>query len=305
MDLFCYRGGRLFAEDVNVERIAAEVGTPAYIYSEGTFVDHLRKMQEAYRVWRQPSAWVEACRQYPHPTHGPQASGFDIVSGGELYRALQAGADPAKVVYAGVGKTDAEIVQALQSGIAYFNIESEQELENLIRLVKQHSTGPARVVKAALRVNPDVDYKTHAYMTTGKKETKIGVDIERAFAEFEKYGKNRSVQLRANHVHLGTGARPSTRTWKQSKDPAVIDQLRPRGMRSTCSTWRQLRRDYETQTVPSAEGMPRALSHCSKPEPQTRPSGRQKHLCQRRDPLTRVLYANRGPASGSSLWMRA
>jgi diaminopimelate decarboxylase len=257
MDLFCYRGGRLFAEDVDVERIAAEVGTPAYIYSEGTFVDHLRKMQEAYRELETTICFsVKACSNiHILKLMAQQGSGFDIVSGGELYRALEAGADPAKVVYAGVGKTDEEIVQALQAGIAYFNIESEQELENLIRLVEQHSGRPVATVKAALRVNPDVDYQTHAYMTTGKKETKFGVDIERALAVFEKYGKNRSVQLRAIHVHLGTGGKTiDPYVEAVEKILPVIDRLRAQGHEiDMLDLGGGYGADYETQTVPSAE----------------------------------------------------
>jgi len=257
MDLFCYRDGRLFAEDVDVARIAAEVGTPAYIYSEGTFVDHLRKMQEAYRGLETTICYsVKACGNiHILKLMARQGSGFDIVSGGELYRALQAGADPAKVVYAGVGKTDEEIVQALQAGIAYFNIESEQELENLIRLVEQHSTRRAGAVKAALRVNPDIDYRTHAYMTTGKKETKFGVDIERALSVFEKYGKNRSVRLRAIHVHLGTGGKTiDPYVEAVEKILPVIDRLRAQGHEiDMLNLGGGYGADYETQTVPSAE----------------------------------------------------
>ncbi len=131
------------------------------------------------------------------------ACGFDIVSGGELYRVQQAGGDPAKIVYAGVGKTDKEIIEALNASIGYFNIESEAEIENLIRLAKQQGKRP----KAALRVNPDVDPKTHIYTTTGKKETKFGVDIERAKKVFADYGSNDSVKLCAIHIHLGSAGK--------------------------------------------------------------------------------------------------
>lgn len=131
-------------------------------------------------------------------------SGFDIVSGGELYRALQAGCNPSKIVYAGVGKTDTEITEALNAGIGYFNIESEEELNNLIRLAKENKSALKKNPKAALRVNPDVDPKTHTYTTTGKKETKFGVDIERARKIFADYGQNKSVALCAIHIHLGS-----------------------------------------------------------------------------------------------------
>ena len=202
MDYFNYRNGRLFAEGVEVQRIAAEVGTPVYIYSKATFLEHLRKIRLAYsRLDTTICYSVKACGNINILKFmAEQGSGFDIVSGGELYRVLQAGGDPAKIVYAGVGKTDAEIIEALNAGIAYFNIESEAELENLIRLAKEKGQKP----KVALRVNPDVDPKTHRYTTTGKKETKFGVDIERAQKVFADYGREKSIKLCAIHIHLGS-----------------------------------------------------------------------------------------------------
>ncbi|HSR08853.1 MAG TPA: diaminopimelate decarboxylase [Bryobacteraceae bacterium] len=299
MDLFCYRDGRLFAEDVDVERIAAEVGTPAYLYSEGTFVDHLRKMQEAYRELETTICFsVKACSNiHILKLMARQGSGFDIVSGGELYRALQAGAEPAKVVYAGVGKTDEEIVQALQAGIGYFNIESEQELENLIRLAQQRAGRPATAVKAALRVNPDVDYKTHAYMTTGKKETKFGVDIERALAVFAKYGKNRSVQLRAIHVHLGTGGKTiDPYVEAVEKILPVIDRLRDQGHEiDMLNLGGGYGADYETQTVPSAEEYAQGIVPLLKSRNLKLVLEPGKSICANAAILlTRVLYAKQG-----------
>jgi len=299
MDLFCYRGGRLFAEDVDVDRIAAAVGTPAYIYSEGTFVDHLRKMQDAYRELETTICFsVKACSNiHILKLMAEHGSGFDIVSGGELYRALQAGADPAKVVYAGVGKTDEEIVQALQAGIGYFNIESEQELENLIRLVEQRPARPAAAVKAALRVNPDVDYQTHVYMTTGKKETKFGVDIERALAVFEKYGKNRSVQLRAIHVHLGTGGKTiDPYVEAVEKILPVIDRLRAQGHEiDMLDLGGGYGADYETQTVPSAEEYAKGIVPLLKSRNLKLVLEPGKSICANAAILlTRVLYTKQG-----------
>ncbi len=257
MDWFRYQNGRLFAEEVDVQRIAAEAGTPAYIYSKATFIDHLRKMQEAYAQLETTICFsIKACSNiHILRLMAQQGSGFDIVSGGELYRALAAGANPAKVVYAGVGKTDEEIRQALQAGIGYFNIESEQELENLIRLVERQAARPAVAVKAALRVNPDVDYKTHAYLTTGKKDTKFGVDIERAVSVFEKYGRNPSVQLRAIHVHLGTGGKTiDPYVDAVQKILPLIDRLRGQGHTiEALDLGGGYGADYESQTVPSAE----------------------------------------------------
>jgi diaminopimelate decarboxylase len=228
MDYFNYKEGKLFAEDTDVERIAAEVGTPVYIYSKATFIDHLQKTQKAYGQLDTTVCYsVKACGNINILKLMAEAgSGFDIVSGGELYRVLQAGGKPSKVVFAGVGKTDKEIIEALNAGIGYFNIESEAELENLIRLAKQEGKQP----KAALRVNPDVDPKTHRYTTTGKKETKFGVDIERARKVFADYGKNKAVKLCAIHIHLGSAGHTVEPYVEAIKKALIlIDQLRSDG----------------------------------------------------------------------------
>ena len=256
MDHFNYRKGKLFAENVDVETIADEVGTPAYIYSKATFTEHLQKVQKAYGEIETTICFsVKACGNINILKFlAEQGSGFDVVSGGELYRVLQAGGDPANVVYAGVGKTDSEIVEALNAGIGYFNIESEAELDNLIRLAKQNNTAKGTGPKAALRVNPDVDYKTHAYITTGRKETKFGVDIERAQKVFADYGDNGLVDLCAIHVHLGSGGK--------TIDPYVdavtrimplLDSLRGKGHAiEALDLGGGYGADYESGSVPSA-----------------------------------------------------
>ena len=228
MDHFNYKNGKLFAEKVSVEKIAEKVDTPIYIYSKATFIEHLQKVQKAYKQLDTMICYsVKACGNINILTFMAQmGSGFDIVSGGELYRVMQAGGDPSQIVYAGVGKTDTEIIEALNAGIAYFNIESEAELDNLIRLAKQQGKQP----KAALRVNPDVDPKTHTYTTTGKKETKFGVDIERAQKVFAEFGKATSVKLCAIHVHLGSsGHTVEPYVEAIEKTLALIDILRRDG----------------------------------------------------------------------------
>ncbi|MGD8786129.1 MAG: hypothetical protein PVJ60_01800, partial [Phycisphaerales bacterium] len=205
MDHFNYKDGELLVENVSAEKIAGSVGTPVYVYSKTTFTEHLQKIQTAYSQINTLICYsVKACGNINILKAMAQlGSGFDIVSGGELYRVMQAGGDPAKVVYAGVGKTDNEILEALNAGISYFNIESEEELDNLIRLAKQQG----KKTKAALRVNPDIEYGAHSFLKTGKKETKFGVDIERAVKVFADYGDDTSVDLCAIHVHLGTGGK--------------------------------------------------------------------------------------------------
>jgi len=262
MDYFNYKDGILFAEQVAVEKIAAEVGTPVYIYSKATFREHLRRLQQAYCSLDATICYsVKACGNINILKLLAEAgSGFDIVSGGELHRVLQVGGDPSKIVFAGVGKTDAEIIEALNAGIAYFNIESEAELENLIQLTKQETgkseirNPKSEIPRAALRVNPDIEYKTHAYLTTGKKETKFGVDIERALKVFADFGKNGVVNLCAIHVHLGTGGKkidPYVEAVR--KILPLIDQLRKRGHTiEALNLGGGYGADYESDTVPSA-----------------------------------------------------
>ncbi|RKY04390.1 MAG: diaminopimelate decarboxylase [Planctomycetota bacterium] len=252
MDSFNYENGRLFAEGVDVEAIAGEVGTPVYVYSKATFLDHLKKIQAAYADLDTTICYsVKACGNINILRFMAEAgSGFDVVSGGELFRVRQAGADTAKIVYAGVGKTDAEIIEALNAGIGYFNIESEAELENLIRLAKETGKG----AKAALRVNPDVDPGTHRHITTGVKETKFGVDIERALKVFADYGGNGAVGLCAIHVHLGSGGK-TIRPYVEAieKILPVIDTLRGRGHAiEALDIGGGFGADYESDTAPAA-----------------------------------------------------
>lgn len=252
MDLFQYKNGRLFAEGVDIARIAEAVGTPVYIYSKNTVLDHLKKIQTAYKDLDTTVCYsIKACGNINILRLFAQAgSGFDIVSGGELYRAKAAGADVKKIVFAGVGKTDKEVLEALEAGIAYFNIESEAELENLITLAKK--TG--KKTKAALRVNPDIAYDTHKHITTGVKETKFGVDIERAQRVFAQYGGNGVVDLCAIHVHLGSGGKtidPYVNGVK--KILPLIDTLRQKGHRiEALDLGGGYGADYESDTVPSA-----------------------------------------------------
>jgi diaminopimelate decarboxylase len=256
MDSFNYKNGKLFAENVDVREIAAKVGTPVYIYSKATFTEHLQKVQKAYSGLDATVCYsVKACSNINILKFMATAgSGFDIVSGGELYRAMQAGADASKIVYAGVGKTDKEIVEALKAGIGYFNIESQAELENLIRLTKQTRSAKNKQPRAALRVNPDVDPETHTYTTTGKKETKFGVDIEQARRVFSDYGKNKTVKLCAIHIHLGSaGHTVEPYVEALEKILALIEQLRNDGFAiEAIDMGGGMGADYVTGTAPTA-----------------------------------------------------
>jgi len=297
MDFFGYREGKLYVEGVAAAHIAGEAGTPAYIYSKATFEHHVRRIRQAYRELETTLCFsVKACGNVSIlRLMASLGSGFDIVSGGELYRVLRAGGDPAKVVYAGVGKTDREIIEGLNAGIGYFNIESEQELENLIELVKRNA--PNAKPRAALRVNPDVDYKTHTFLTTGKKETKFGVDIERALAVFDRYGGNSLVRLCAIHVHLGTGGK--------TIDPFVdavqkilplIDRLREQGHTvEALDLGGGYGADYETETVPSADDYAAGIVPLLKGKDLKLILEPGKSICANAGILlTRVLYTKQG-----------
>ncbi|HVP11224.1 MAG TPA: diaminopimelate decarboxylase, partial [Phycisphaerae bacterium] len=202
MDHFEYREGELYCEQVPIRRIAEAVGTPAYIYSAATFADHYDAVERAFRSLGPTICYSIKCCANIHICRllRERGAGFDVVSGGEIVRALEAGGDPARIVFAGVGKTDAEINLAIDSKIGWFNVESEAELENLITIARQRGAA----VNAALRVNPDVDPKTHEYTTTGLKENKFGVDLERARQVFNTYGRQDAVRLRGVHLHIGS-----------------------------------------------------------------------------------------------------
>ncbi|MGH7819821.1 MAG: diaminopimelate decarboxylase family protein, partial [Candidatus Binatia bacterium] len=162
MNFFEARGNELYAEDVPLARIAAEVGTPCYVYSLKTLCRHYRVFDEAFRG--APHLICYSVKANSNlgvlGAFVKQGSGFDIVSGGELYRCLAAGADPRKIVFSGIGKTRDEMAYALREGILQFNVESEAELEALDAVAAELG----KRAPIALRVNPDVDPKTHPYI---------------------------------------------------------------------------------------------------------------------------------------------
>ncbi len=218
----------MFCEGLPLRRIADECGTPLYVYSRATLLHHYGRVRDAFAELEPTICFSIKCCQNIHICRllAGQGAGFDVVSGGELYRALAAGGDPARIVYAGVGKTDREVNEAIDAGIGWFNIESEPELENLQRLAAARGA----TVHAALRINPDVDPKTHAYTTTGKKETKFGVDLERARRVFDQYGRQPNVRLCGLHLHIGSPVN-TTEPYVEAvnKALALIDELRRAG----------------------------------------------------------------------------
>lgn len=202
MDYFNYKDGELHCEEIPVEKIAREVGTPAYVYSKATFLHHYRQISQAFAPLKATICYsVKSCGNI-HILRllAEQGCSFDVTSGGELFRVQQAGGDVTKVIYAGVGKTDVEIADAVRAGIAAFNLESEAEIENIDRVAA--SIGKTAI--GAIRINPDVDAKSHAKTTTGRKEDKFGVNIERAERVFEHYRNLKNLRIAGVHIHIGS-----------------------------------------------------------------------------------------------------
>ncbi len=199
---FKYRNSELHAEGVPVREIAEEVGTPVYIYSHNTLVQHLNAYKDAFDG--QPHIICFALKANSNPavlrTLAKNGGGADVVSGGELYLALKAGVPAKKIVYAGVGKTDEEIARALKAKILMFNVESSDEMAAINRVAGSMN------VKApiALRVNPDIDPKTHPYISTGLKESKFGIPIEEALENYRLAKKLPHLEVVGIHKHIGS-----------------------------------------------------------------------------------------------------
>ena len=202
MNHFQYRNREMFAEEVPLKRIAHEVGTPAYIYSLATLKRHYRVFDEAFaKVPHIVCFSVKANSNLALlRTFAKAGSGFDIVSGGELFRALKAGGDPKKIVFSGVGKKKEEIEYALATGILMFNVESEEELVALNGI----AAGSGKKAPISLRVNPDVDPQTHPYISTGMKKAKFGVDIKKSLEMYKKAVLLSNIDVVGVDCHIGS-----------------------------------------------------------------------------------------------------
>ena len=199
---FHYKNGELYCEGVPVRNVAQRVGTPFYLYSSNTLASHVRSFTGAFKDVPHLVCFALKANSNSAVLRllGKEGAGADIVSGGELFRALRAGIDPRKIVYAGVGKRRDEIEYALKVGILMFNVESAEELLALDRAAQEmHST--ARI---ALRVNPNIDPKTHAYISTGLKENKFGIPIEQALESYQAAKALANVEVVGVHQHIGS-----------------------------------------------------------------------------------------------------
>jgi diaminopimelate decarboxylase len=202
MQPFERRDGELFVEDVPLARIAEQFGTPTYVYSRAAFTQHYLAYAQA--LGDHPGMVCYAIKANSNLAVlnllARLGAGFDIVSGGELERVLRAGGDPKRVVFSGVGKTREEMTQALNAGIFCFNVESEAELEQLSQVASELG----KTANISLRVNPDVDAQTHPYISTGLKENKFGIDIERAPAVYRRAAELPGLSVQGLDCHIGS-----------------------------------------------------------------------------------------------------
>jgi diaminopimelate decarboxylase len=228
LDEFHYEAGVLRCEDVPLSEIAGEAGTPAYVYSYSALERAYRELDEAF-------SGLDHLVCYAVKANGNLAvlralasfgAGADVVSGGELYRAMRAGFDPKKVVFAGVGKTERELMAGLGERILLFNVESASELEHLDRLAARHG----KRARVAFRINPDVDAETHEHVATGRAFDKFGIPTQEALALAERVGEYRSVDLIGVHQHIGsqiTKLAPFTESVEKSA--GLVAELKNRG----------------------------------------------------------------------------
>lgn len=232
-ETFCYRDGELYCEGAAAERIAEQYGTPCFVYSTALLRERFKRIRQAFAPWDTLVCFsVKSCANVSILKLLAQAgSGFDAVSGGELYRALVAGADPEKIVFAGVGKTAGEIEYALQEGILMFNVESRAELEAINEVAGRLGV----CARVAIRVNPDIDPRTHEKTATGKGGTKFGIGIDEAEKLAGEAAGWSGVELRGIHIHLGSPIY-STEPYERAlaKVVPLIERLRASGCRIDC-----------------------------------------------------------------------
>ena len=202
MHQFRYVGNKLFCENVSIESLVKEHGTPLYVYSQNTLADHFQKLDAAMSgvdhlvcFAMKSNSNLSVLR-----TLANLGGGFDIVSGGELQRVIAAGGDPRKCVFAGVAKSEAEIEFALKKGVYAFNAESEAELERINKVAGRLK----KIAPVAMRVNPNVAAKTHAKITTGTYENKFGIAFEKIEGVYARAAKLKNLRLRGIQMHIGS-----------------------------------------------------------------------------------------------------
>jgi diaminopimelate decarboxylase len=229
MHHFHYRNDRLHCEDVSIAAIAARVGTPFYLYSHATLTHHFRTFDGAYKGPHLTCFSVKSLSNLAVlRLFASLGAGMDVVSGGELYRSLKAGVSASRICYSGVGKTRREIDEALAADILMFNVESPQELD----AISARAQALGRVARVALRVNPDVDPKTHPYISTGLKKNKFGIALEQAEAEYRRAATLPGLEVCGLDCHIGsqlTQVSPFVDSLKRLK--VLMSSLRESGLK--------------------------------------------------------------------------
>src|SRR5881409_322441 len=202
MHFFRYHNGHLYCEDVDLARVAEKFGTPLYVYSAGTILDHYTRLDAALAPLDHLICYAVKANSNRAILNllADAGAGFDIVSGGELYRVIAAGGAPARCTFAGVGKSREEIEFALEQGVYSFNVESETELDYIDRIAS------AKNLRApiALRANPDVDPHTHQYVSTGSRENKFGIALDQLPVVYERAAKMRNIEIVGVQMHIGS-----------------------------------------------------------------------------------------------------
>jgi len=202
MHEFKYKNNQLYCEKIKVEDLAKKFGSPLYVYSYKTIIDHYLKLKSAFRE-------ISPLICYSVKANSNLAilkilvdkgAGLDIVSGGELFRAKKLNCPANRIVYASVGKTDKEIEEAIKYGILFFNVESEAELENINQISKKFN----RITQVAIRINPDVEPQTHKFITTGKITNKFGIDFRSAYKILKQRHKFSNLNICGLHIHIGS-----------------------------------------------------------------------------------------------------
>ena len=229
MHSFEYQHGELYCEQVPVSRIAKELGTPCYIYSHETLIRHFHAYDNAFKDIPHVIAFAMKANSNLAILRlmAREGSGVDIVSGGELFRAMKAGVPASKIVFAGVGKSPDEIRDALKANILMFNVESAAE----IRAINDVAASVGMKARIALRINPDVDPKTHPYISTGMKKSKFGIAADRALEEYKTASAMTHIDVVGVHAHIGsqlTDVTPFVDSLK--KVVALIDTLKTHGI---------------------------------------------------------------------------
>jgi diaminopimelate decarboxylase len=230
MHNFEYRQGELYCEHVPVSQIAKQVGTPCYIYSHATLTRHIRAYDNAFKNIPHLIAFAMKANSNLAVLRlmAKEGSGVDIVSGGELFRALKAGVPSSKIVFAGVGKNAEEIRDALKADILMFNIESSAEMH----AINDVAASVGKIAPVALRINPDIDPKTHPYISTGLKKSKFGIAADRALEEFLVASTLRHISVVGVHAHIGsqlTDVTPFVESLK--KVLTLVDALKAQGIK--------------------------------------------------------------------------